>query len=253
MEIGATVVLVAGGASGLGAATAHRLCKAGAKVVVADKDVARGEVVGRDGVVFVPTDVTKPEQVQAAIDRACELGPLRVAVTSAGFAGGARVVAKDGTPHDLDLLRQVLEVNLIGTLNVLCLAAAAMTGTEAADDGERGVIVNVSSIAAFEGRVGQLAYATAKAGVVGLTLPAARDLARFGVRVVTIAPGMFETSMLAVYPPAQQAGLAAAIPFPPRPGRSEEFAALVEHVITNPYLNGETIRLDGALRLPPQL
>src|SRR5204862_8362563 len=183
------------------------------------------------------------------IDLATSLGPLRIAVNCAGVGWAGRVVARDGTPHDLDLFSTVISINLVGTFNVLRLAAATMATTEPTDTAERGVIVNTASVAAFDGQIGQVAYASSKAGVVGLTLPAARDLSSVGVRVMTIAPGTFDTPMLAQLPaPARQA-LAAGIPFPRRLGHPDDYARLVEHIVTNRYLNGETIRLDGALRM----
>jgi NAD(P)-dependent dehydrogenase (short-subunit alcohol dehydrogenase family) len=253
MEIAGAVALVTGGASGLGEATSRRLHAAGAKVVVADVHAERGKTLAEElGIVFVPSDVTDPDQVQAAVARAGELGPLRAAVSCAGVGWASKVVGRGGRPHELDLFRRTIEINLVGTFNVLRLAAAAMTGNEPQGDGERGVVVNTASTAAFDGQIGQVAYAASKAAVVGLTLPAARDLADTGVRVVTIAPGTFDTPMLAQLPDEARAGLASLIPFPRRLGIPEDFAALVEHVVGNTYLNGETIRLDGALRMPPR-
>jgi NAD(P)-dependent dehydrogenase (short-subunit alcohol dehydrogenase family) len=227
----------------------------GAKVVILDRDQAKGEALAKElagGADYAPADVTSPEDVAAAIAHADELAPLRMAVSCAGVGWAGRVVARDGTPHDLDLFRTVLNINLIGTFNVLRLAAAAMAGHDPGDDGERGVIINTASIAAFDGQIGQIAYASSKAGVVGLTLPAARDLSSVGVRVVTIAPGTFDTPMLALLPQEQRDLLAKGVPFPRRLGSPDDFAALVEHIVTNNYLNGETIRLDGALRMPPK-
>jgi NAD(P)-dependent dehydrogenase (short-subunit alcohol dehydrogenase family) len=256
MELAGASAVVTGGASGLGEATTRRLVAGGAKVVIVDRDQAKGDALAKElagGADYAPADVTSPEDVAAAIAHADELAPLRVAVNCAGVGWAGRVVARDGTPHDLDLFRTVLNINLIGTFNVLRLAAAAMARHDPAnDDGERGVIVNTASIAAFDGQIGQIAYACSKAGVVGLTLPAARDLSSVGVRVLTIAPGTFDTPMLALLPQEQRDLLAKGIPYPRRLGSPDDFAALVEHIVANPYLNGETIRLDGALRMPPK-
>jgi NAD(P)-dependent dehydrogenase (short-subunit alcohol dehydrogenase family) len=255
MQIERTVALVSGGASGLGEATVRRLVGAGARAVIVDQNADKGRALAAelgDAARFVKADVGSAEQVAAAVDAAEALGGLRIAVSCAGVGWAARTVGRDGAPHDLDLFKTVVGINLIGTFNVLRLAAAAMAKLAPLDDGERGVIINTASVAAFDGQIGQAAYAASKAGVVGLTLPVARDLAAVGVRVLTIAPGTFDTPMLAMLPePARQA-LAAGIPFPRRLGRPEDFAALVEHLARNPYLNGETIRLDGALRMPPK-
>jgi NAD(P)-dependent dehydrogenase (short-subunit alcohol dehydrogenase family) len=255
MKLDGAAVLVTGGASGLGEATVRRLVAAGARAAIVDQNADKGRALeaALDGKArFVQADVTNAEQVAAAVEAASALGPLRVAVSCAGVGWAARTVGKDGTPHDLDLFKTVVGINLIGTFNVLRLAAAAMSKLPPLDDGERGVIVNTASVAAYDGQIGQVAYAASKAGVVGLTLPAARDLAAVGVRVLTIAPGTFDTPMLAMLPePARQA-LAAGIPFPRRLGHPDDFAALVEHLARNPYLNGEVIRLDGALRMPPK-
>jgi NAD(P)-dependent dehydrogenase (short-subunit alcohol dehydrogenase family) len=247
--------LVVGGASGLGEATTRRLVAGGARVVILDRDQTKGEALAKelgDGAAYTPADVTSPDDVAAAVAHADELAPLRLAVNCAGVGWAGRVVARDGTPHDLDLFQTVLNINLVGTFNVLRLAAAAMVKHDPGADGERGVVVNTASIAAFDGQIGQIAYATSKAGVVGLTLPAARDLAAVGIRVVTIAPGTFDTPMLALLPQEQRDLLAKGIPFPRRLGSPEDFAALVEHIAANTYINGETIRLDGALRMPPK-
>ncbi|GBD14749.1 putative oxidoreductase [bacterium HR25] len=255
MKLSDAVALVTGGASGLGEATVRRLLAGGARVVIADLDAARGEALASElgqGAVFAHVDVTQEEPVKAAIERARSLGPLRVAVNCAGIGYARRILGRDGTPHSLDAFRKVIEINLIGTFNVLRLAAAAMRETEPLEDGERGVIVNVASVAAFEGQIGQAAYASSKAGVVGLTITAARDLASLGIRVLTIAPGTFQTPMLGLLPEENRQALEQAIPFPRRLGRPEEFAALVEHIVQNVYLNGETIRLDGALRMAPR-
>jgi NAD(P)-dependent dehydrogenase (short-subunit alcohol dehydrogenase family) len=255
MEIAGASAVVTGGASGLGEATVRRLAGAGAKVVILDRDAAKGEALAKElgeAVAYSPTDVTNAGDVAAAVELAGSLGPLRIAVSCAGVGWAGRVVARDGTPHDLDLFSTVIGINLIGTFNVLRLAAAAMAATEPTATTERGVIVNTASIAAFDGQIGQIAYASSKAGVVGLTLPAARDLAGRGVRVVTIAPGTFDTPLLAALPEEARNELGAQIPFPNRLGQPEEFAALARHIVENPMLNGETIRLDGALRMPPR-
>ncbi|MDA8018671.1 MAG: 3-hydroxyacyl-CoA dehydrogenase [Thermoanaerobaculia bacterium] len=250
-----TVALVTGGASGLGEATIRALVSAGSKAVIADLNAERGQGLADElgeGVVFAATNVADADQVRAAISAAQRLGDLRIAVSCAGIGPAAKVVGRDGSPHDLDLYRKVIEVNLIGTFNVLRLAAAAMAGNEPNDDGERGVVVNTASVAAFEGQIGQAAYSSSKGGVVGLTLPAARDLMKTGVRVLTIAPGTFDTPLLAGMPENVREALAAGIPFPRRLGQPSEYGALVRHIVENAYLNGEVIRLDGALRMPPR-
>jgi NAD(P)-dependent dehydrogenase (short-subunit alcohol dehydrogenase family) len=255
MEIEGVSAIVTGGASGLGEATVRRLAAAGAKAVIVDRDAAKGEALAKElgeGAAFSPADVTSEGDVAAAIELATSYAPLRVAVNCAGVGWASRVVARDGTPHDLGLFQTVLNINLVGTFNVLRLAAAAMSTNEPLEDGERGVVVNTASIAAFDGQIGQIAYATSKAGVVGLTLPAARDLSSVGVRVVTIAPGTFDTPMLALLPETQRQALGAGIPFPRRLGRPDDFAALAEHIVRNAYINGEVIRLDGALRMGPR-
>ena len=247
--------LVAGGASGLGAATARMLAAAGADVVVADLNAEKGEELAAElgpGAAFVEADVTDEGAVAAAVERAAgAAGGLRVSVCCAGI-GWAERVAHRGGPHSLELFANVIKVNLIGSFNVLRLAAAAMSENEPDAGGERGVCVNTASIAAFDGQIGQIAYAASKGGVVGMTLPAARDMAARGVRVVTIAPGLFDTPLLAALPEEAREALGAGIPFPSRLGLPEEYAQLVEQVVANPMLNGETIRLDGALRMPPR-
>jgi len=253
MELNGIAALVTGGGSGLGAATAEALAAAGARVVVMDlRTEAAAAVAERIGGVAAAGDVADPAAVGAALDAAAALGPIRLAVSCAGIAPPARVVGRDG-PHDLALFERVIRVNLIGSFNVLRLAAERMQATEpTAPDGERGLIVNTASIAAFEGQFGQCAYAASKAGVVGLALPAARELARSGIRVMTIAPGLMETPMLAGLPdPAREALLKLPL-FPKRLGDGEDFARLVLSIAANPMLNGEVIRLDGGLRLPPQ-
>jgi NAD(P)-dependent dehydrogenase (short-subunit alcohol dehydrogenase family) len=256
--------LVTGAASGLGRAAAERLHAAGAKVVLVDTNQEAGQKLADTGAgTFVRADVTSEAEAQAAVDRAVTLGPLRVVVNCAGVGWGARIVDRNGKPHDLALFRQILDINLVGTFNMLRLAAAAMAanepaeGEEQAEDtvhspvAERGVIINTASIAAYEGQVGQAAYAASKAGIVGLTLTAARDLASRGIRVVSIAPGLFETPMLGLVPESTRAALVQAMAAPRRFGAKREYASLVLEIVRNPYLNGETIRLDAGLRMMP--
>jgi 3-hydroxyacyl-CoA dehydrogenase/3-hydroxy-2-methylbutyryl-CoA dehydrogenase len=255
VKIDGTGALVAGGASGLGEATARSLAQAGARVVVADLNAGKGEVLAEElgeGASFIEADVTDEAAVAAAVERAADLGAgLRVSVCCAGI-GWAERVAHKGGPHNLEFFSKVVGVNLIGTFNVLRLAAAAMSENEPDEEGERGVCINTASIAAFDGQIGQIAYAASKGGIVGMTLPAARDMAPRGVRVVTVAPGLFDTPLLAALPEDARTALGAGIPFPSRLGRPEEYAKLVEQIVANPMLNGETIRLDGALRMPPK-
>ena len=244
------VALVTGGASGLGAATVRTLHAAGAGVVIVDLPDSDGEALATElgeTARFAPADVTDAGTVAAAVAAAGELGELRVAVSCAGVGWAGRVLSRDG-PHDLDLFRKVVEVNLVGTFNVLRLAAAAMAELDPVD-GDRGVIVNTASIAAFDGQVGQAAYSASKGGVASLTLPVARDLARHQIRVATIAPGTFDTPMLAGLPDDAREALAEDIPHPHRLGHPDEYALLVHQIVEHPYLNGEVIRLDGALRM----
>ncbi len=256
MRLQGVSALVTGGASGLGAATARALTARGVAVTIVDLDAERaGALAGELGeeTTAVTADVTDPEQVQAAVDAAAGKDrPFRLAVSCAGVAWASRVVSRDGTPHDLDRFSRVVTVNLIGTFNVLRLAAARMARTEPLEHGERGVVVNTASIAAYEGQIGQIAYAASKAGVVGLTLPAARDLASIGVRVCTIAPGIVDTPMLAGLTDEVRAALAAGVPFPKRLGTPEDYAALACLIAEHGYLNGETIRMDAALRMGPK-
>ncbi|MEK6277218.1 MAG: SDR family NAD(P)-dependent oxidoreductase [Actinomycetota bacterium] len=255
MQIEGAGALVAGGASGLGEATVRALHKGGAGVVIADLNAEKGEALASelgDGASFAQADVSDPEAVQAAVDTASAVeGGLRISVCCAGIGWAQRVAGKQG-PHDLEVFSNVIKVNLIGTFNVLRLACAAMNANEPDEGGERGICVNTASIAAWDGQIGQVAYSSSKAGVVGLTLPAARDMASRGVRVVTIAPGTFDTPMLALLPEEQRDALGAQIPFPSRLGRPDEFASLALEIVRNPMLNGEAIRLDGALRMPPK-
>ncbi len=255
MQIGNHVFLVTGGASGLGAATARLLVAEGGSVVIADLDRAAGQKVAAEigsACRFAPTDVTSASDAQAAIGLALQaFGHLNGLVNCAGIAPSEKVVGRDG-PHRLESFARTININLVGTFNMIRLAAAAIAKEAPGVDGERGVIVNTASIAAFDGQIGQAAYAASKGGVAALTLPIARELARSGIRVVTIAPGIFETPMMAAFPQEVQDGLARSVPFPQRLGRPAEFAALVRHIIENVMLNGETIRLDGALRMEPR-
>lgn len=253
MKLSGSVALVTGGASGLGAATVRRLVAGGARAVIVDRDEAKGSALASElGQTFAKADVTNAAEVEAAFAQAEGLGPLRVVVSCAGVGWAARTLDKTGKPHDLELFKTVIGVNLVGTFNVLRLGAAAIAKTAALDHGERGVIVNTASVAAFDGQIGQIAYAASKAGVAGMTLPAARDLAPAGIRVITIAPGLFDTPMLAGLPEDKRAALAADVVFPKRLGNPDEYGALVATIIENGYLNGETIRLDGSLRMPPK-
>ncbi|WP_409484823.1 SDR family NAD(P)-dependent oxidoreductase [Arsenicicoccus dermatophilus] len=248
-----TVALVTGGGSGLGEATTRALHAAGAAVVIIDLEGSGGPAVAEelgDRVRFCAADVRDEDQVQAAIDTAKELGELRVVVSCAGVATPGRVVGRGG-PLALPTFQTVIDINLVGTFNVMRLAAAAMVDNEPVD-GDRGVIISTASIAAYDGQVGQAAYAASKGGIVGLTLSAARDLADKAIRVMTIAPGTMETPMMAGMPEETKASLGAMVPHPSRLGRPEEFASLALHVVDNPMLNGEVVRLDGALRMPPR-
>jgi NAD(P)-dependent dehydrogenase (short-subunit alcohol dehydrogenase family) len=254
MKIDGASAVVTGGASGLGLATARRLAAGGVHVVLLDLPSSNGGEVAAtfDGAAsFAPADVTDEAAVRAAIDVAVERGPLRVLVNCAGIGTPARILSKDGTAQPLDAFRRIVDVNLVGSFNVLRLAAERMLGFEP-EEGERGVIVNTASVAAFDGQVGQAAYSASKGGIVGLTLTAARDLAQHQIRVVTIAPGLFNTPLLATLPDAAKASLGAQVPHPSRLGDPDEYGALVEHVVANPMLNGEVIRLDGAIRMAPR-
>jgi NAD(P)-dependent dehydrogenase (short-subunit alcohol dehydrogenase family) len=247
--------MVTGGASGLGAATARRLAAGGAAVTICDLDQAAGEALaGELGAAarFVSCDVTDPDQVAAAVASAASDVPLRIAVNCAGIGDAMRTVGRNGQPHDYARFARVVNVNLTGTFNALVRAAAVMAKNEAVEDGERGVIINAASVAAFDGQIGQLAYATSKGGVASMTLPAARDLSSLGIRVCAIAPGLMDTPMLGLLPADARQALGDQIPFPRRLGRPEEFAALVAAIVENVYLNGEVIRMDGALRMPPR-
>jgi NAD(P)-dependent dehydrogenase (short-subunit alcohol dehydrogenase family) len=254
VRIEGSSALVAGGASGLGEASTRLLHGAGASVVIADLNSDKGEALAGElgeRATFVAANVIEPEPVQAAVDAAAAAaGGLRISVCCAGIGWAQRTAGKE--PHDLELFHNVVKVNLIGTFNVLRLAAQAMVDNEPDEEGQRGVCINTASIAAYDGQIGQVAYSASKGGIVGLTLPAARDLASRGVRVVTIAPGLFDTPLLAALPEEARSELGRQIPFPSRLGLPEEYAALARHVVENTMLNGETIRLDGALRMAPR-
>ncbi len=252
MNFEQSACLITGGASGLGGATVSKLAKLGAFVVIADRDAERGQARADElgeRVSYVQTDVTDPSQLQAAIESAAARAPLRLAVSCAGIGFVSRTLSREGVPHDLGIFEKVIGVNLIGTFNLIRLAGAQMANNELDDSGERGVIINTASVAAYEGQTGQIAYAASKAGVVGMTLPAARDLSPIGVRVLTIAPGLFDTPMMAMLPDKAKVALAQSVVFPKRLGDPKRYAELAVHMASNVYLNGETIRLDGALRM----
>jgi NAD(P)-dependent dehydrogenase (short-subunit alcohol dehydrogenase family) len=248
--------VVSGGASGLGEATTRELAARGAAVTILDLQEDRGKALADElggHTTFVRTDVTDPASVEAAIaDATGKDRPLRIAVNCAGIGWAQRTVGRGGEPHDFDAFVKTVMVNLVGTFNVLRLAAAAMSRTEPGEDGERGVVVNTASIAAYDGQIGQLAYAASKGGIVGMTLPAARDLSSVGVRVATIAPGLVDTPLLGSLPEEARQALSAGIPFPKRLGRPADFAELALDIIEHSYLNGEVIRMDGALRMAPK-
>jgi len=249
MRIDGTSALVAGGASGLGAATARRLAAAGARVTIADLNAETGQALADElGAAFVACDVTDEDQVAAAVGAA---EGLRISVCCAGIGHAEKAAGKRGA-HALGPFQKVISVNLVGTFNVLRHAASAMLANQPDEGGECGVIVNTASIAAYDGQIGQVAYSASKGGIVGLTLPAARDLSQSGIRVCAIAPGLFDTPLLAGLPEAVRTSLGATVPFPPRLGRPDEYAALAVHIVENTMLNGEVIRLDGALRMPPR-
>ncbi|MDO9146879.1 MAG: SDR family NAD(P)-dependent oxidoreductase [Hydrogenophaga sp.] len=254
MNIQGHAALVTGGGSGLGEATARELARQGARVAVLDLNLENAQRVAADiGGVAVACDVTNPESMQAAIDTAAAAhGPARILMQIAGIGSAKRVVGKDGNAAPLEDFARVINVNLIGTYNAARLFAAACARLDPMEDGERGVMVFTASVAAFDGQVGQQAYSASKAGVVGMTLPMARDLAQHGIRVCTIAPGLFLTPLMKTLPEPVQESLAKSIPFPQRLGKPEEFAELAAHIVTNGHLNGETIRLDGALRMSPR-
>lgn len=251
MQIKGTAAIVTGGASGLGAATVARLVDQGAQVFALDLQGSIDKAEQRDGVTYVAADVTNPEQVTAAVQQAAAAAPLRVVVNCAGVGTAGRILSKKG-PHDLDAFRKVVEINLIGTFNVMRLASEAIAATEPLEHDQRGVIVNTASVAAFDGQIGQAAYTASKAGIAGLTLPAARDLGQYGIRVMTIAPGIVDTPMLAGVGEEFREGLASGVPFPKRLATPDEYAQLAQSIIEHDYLNGETIRMDGSLRMAPR-
>jgi len=255
MEVSKNTFLISGGASGLGGATSRLLAESGANVVIADINKEKGELLAKElgaKARFVETNVTDEESVKNAVATAVSsFGVLRGAVNCAGIGVGEKTIGKDG-PHSLASFKRIIEVNLIGTFNVIRLAAARMAAQEPTAGVERGVIINTASIAAFDGQIGQAAYSASKGGIVGMTLPIARDLARLGIRVVTIAPGLFDTPLLAGLPEDVKKALGSQVPFPPRLGAPAEYAALAKHIIENEMLNGEVIRIDGALRMPPK-
>jgi NAD(P)-dependent dehydrogenase (short-subunit alcohol dehydrogenase family) len=252
VRIDGSVAIVTGGASGLGLATARRLAKAGAKAVLLDLPSSKGdEAAASLGGTFVPADVTDSDSISAALDVAAGLGPIRVLVNCAGIGTPGRVLGKDGSAYPLDPFEAVVRVNLIGSFNAIRLTSARIAATEPVD-GERGVIVNTASVAAYDGQIGQAAYSASKGGIVGMTLPIARDLAQRLIRVVTIAPGLFDTPLLAGLPEEARRSLGTQVPHPSRLGDPDEYGALVEHIVANPMLNGEVIRLDGAIRMAPR-
>jgi NAD(P)-dependent dehydrogenase (short-subunit alcohol dehydrogenase family) len=252
MKLSQRVVLISGGASGLGAASARAVAAQGGKPVIADIREDEGNALAKElGGVFVKCDVTSEADAKTAVETAVKLGELRGLVNCAGVATGERVVGREDA-SGIAKFSKTVQINLIGTYNLLNQAATAMSALHATEDGERGVIVNTASVAAFDGQIGQAAYAASKAGVVGMTLPVARELAKFGIRVMTIAPGIFETPMMAGMSPEIQASLGASVPFPPRLGKPDEFAKLVMQIFDNVMLNGEVIRLDGAIRMAPR-
>jgi NAD(P)-dependent dehydrogenase (short-subunit alcohol dehydrogenase family) len=254
MQLNGGVALVTGGASGLGEGVVRRFVAAGARALILDLNAERGEALAAelgDRARFVHADVTREEAVTVALEAAQPMGVLRVVVNCAGIVAGAKTISK-GAAHPLALFEKVVRVNLIGTFNVIRLAALAMSSNDPTSSGERGVIINTASVAAFDGQIGQVAYSASKAAIAGMTLPIARDLAREGIRVVSIAPGVFETPMLAALPEAARVSLAEQVPFPPRFGTPDEYAHLAQAIVENEMLNGEVIRLDGAIRMSPK-
>ena len=254
MQLQNNVFFVTGGASGLGEATVRMLADAGSRVVIADVNESAGDRLASElggSTRFARVDVTDEAGVRRGLDAASELGTLRGVVNAAGIVLAEKVLGKGG-PHPLDAFTRVIQVNLAGSFNVIRLASAMMSAAEPTQSGERGVIVNTASVSAFDGQIGQAAYSASKGGIVGMTLPIARELARYGIRVMTIAPGIFDTPLMASLPQAARDSLATQVPFPPRLGRPPEYAALVKHIIENEMLNGEVIRLDGAIRMAPK-
>lgn len=253
MQVTGSGALITGGASGLGLATARALAAAGAHVTLLDLPSSPGaEMAAELGGTFAPGDVTSPEEAASAVAAANEHAPLRIVVNCAGIAPPAKVLDRDGNPAVLADFERVVRINLVGTFNVISQASAVIAKNDPTESGDRGVIVNTASVAAFDGQIGQPAYSASKGGVHAMTLPVARELSRHGIRVCTIAPGIMETPMLAGLPEAAQESLGQQVPYPARLGKPDEYAALVEHIITNGYLNGETIRLDGAIRMAPK-
>jgi NAD(P)-dependent dehydrogenase (short-subunit alcohol dehydrogenase family) len=255
MEINGSSAIITGGASGLGEATARTLAARGVRVTVFDRNEERGkEVVAEigDHANFIGGDVTEPEDCQKAVDQAADGGNLRIAVNCAGTGWVGRVINRDGSPHDLQPFQFIQTLNVIGTFNVMTKAASVIAGVEPQANGERGVIVNTASVAAFDGQIGQLAYSASKGAIVGMTLPAARDLAVVGIRVLAIAPGLFDTPLLSMLPDEARDELAKSVNFPKRLGNPVEFGELVAHIASNSYLNAEVIRLDGGIRMPPK-
>lgn len=255
MELQNAVALVTGGASGLGEACVRRFVSAGGKAVIVDRDADKGNALAAElgaDTHFVQTDVTNEADVNAAVNSAYEtFGNLSIVVNCAGVGWAGRTVGKEG-PHSLDLFETVIKINLIGTFNVIRLAATRMVNNQPNAEGERGVIINTASVAAFDGQIGQAAYSASKGGIVGMTLPIARDLSRNGIRVMTIAPGLFDTPLLGMLPEEARLSLGQQVPFPPRLGQPAEYAQLAAAIVENPMLNGETIRLDGAIRMAPK-
>ncbi|MBA2625122.1 MAG: SDR family NAD(P)-dependent oxidoreductase [Acidimicrobiia bacterium] len=254
MDLNGAGAIISGGASGLGEATARTLAAGGATVTIADLNVDKGKALADElGGTFVQTDVSDEASVQAAVAAAAGAGaPLRVGVSCAGIGWASRIIGRDGSPHDFSTYKKVVEVNLFGTFNLMRMAASAISRAEPLEDGERGVLVNTASVAAFDGQIGQISYSASKGGVVAMTLPAARDLAPVGIRVCTIAPGLFDTPLLGMLPEDQRQALAKDVVFPRRLGRAEEYGSLVRSIVENGYFNGEVFRLDGGLRMPPK-
>lgn len=255
MELDGASALVTGGASGLGAGTVHTLCRLGVRCTIFDRNEAGAKQLADDlgsAADYVPGDVTNPDDCQRAVDQAAAGGTLRIAVNCAGTGWVGRVINRDNSPHDLGAFKFIQELNVVGTFNVMTRAASVMATTAPLAEGERGVIVNTASVAAFDGQIGQLAYSASKGAVVGMTLPAARDLASVGIRVVTIAPGLFDTPLLGMLPQEQRDALGQSVLFPKKLGQPDQFGQLVADIARNSYLNGEVIRLDGGIRMPPK-
>ncbi|MDA8026453.1 MAG: SDR family NAD(P)-dependent oxidoreductase [Actinomycetota bacterium] len=255
MDIRGFSAVVSGGASGLGAATARKIVEAGGLVTILDRDGEKAKALASElggGTEYVVADVSDENEVQAAIDVALGHGPLRAVINCAGIGIAERTIGRDGTPHSLAAFERIIKVNLIGTFNLLRLGASAINKSEPLEFGERGVIINTASIAAYDGQIGQLAYSASKGAIVGMTLPAARDLSAAGIRVVTIAPGIMDTPLLGQLPDQIREMLASGVPFPHRLGVPDDFASMAMEIIRNGYLNGEVVRLDGALRMPPK-